>query len=767
MKVLIFFLSLATLYSLSIYNASEFIENLRKTKPADETLLKNVIDNTIEFLKHHIYYIVSSDPPQPDFDNSYFEKKDILNLFKDVKIKDTNYFDFKNEFFSAIYKLNDLHTTPYLGLFPIENYIYICPISLITKYDNATNKAKMYGNFSFQPENYTFFKNYEHVVEVINNNLNTAIESINGKDPFTFIQEFSGIKLKNKHSTYVFKQAVYTKNNFYIPVTLKELANFTVVYESGDSFTTDYLIQDIANNLDNVMFYENKEDNAKFISYLTNNNNKYNSLYSKETPESIFGPLPFKNLDDHILEFEKRYNIKSNNIFLTPFKTKIKSNDIEWKYNYISKDNNIIVFQCRVDEINHVNVMKINNFGGTSDSEASLDVAEQCAYLFDQNDYRIIIIFPRNGGGNPIIGYNIIELLSPYILTRNALRIKKDENINIFINLYNIYNLFDEINSTNKVNGNYFKDGFVSEKYGNKTEEFSKPFAWKVNQRKIEEIKSKLKNKRKPTEIVVMTDGFALSAASVFMKSVYKSGAGIVIGYNGNPSLSDDVTFDISQSPSAVLSLGGYNYIYPDIVKKTIEYKIGLASLTCIASYHEFQESHIPQEYDVQFPDKRIKIYKEYDDASYQEFINEAIEVLDSYKENCNPNHTMLVLFSDECKFNNHLHGGYACGSDLKWNKSNCIPVYCDGGYYYNKISNSCIKYPIENKEEDDNNNNNNNDKVWLIIVIVICVVVILIVITLIILYYKKLLCFKKKEKYIDPNYNVNDQLLTESQSNQ
>jgi hypothetical protein len=123
----------------------------------------------------------------------------------------------------------------------------------------------------------------------------------------------------------------------------------------------------------------------------------------------------------------------------------------------------------------------------------------------------------------------------------------------------------------------------------------------------------------------------------------------------------------------------------------------------------------------------------------------------------------MLVLFSDECKFENKkMHGGYRCGNDSKWNKTNCIPVYCDGGYYYNKISNSCIKYPIENKEDD-----NNDVKVWLIIVIVICAVVILIVITFIILYYKKLLCFKKKEKYIDPNYNVNDQLLTESQSNQ
>ena len=81
--------------------------------------------------------------------------------------------------------------------------------------------------------------------------------------------------------------------------------------------------------------------------------------------------------------------------------------------------------------------MKINTFGGALDSKDSLEVAEKCANLFDENEYRIVIIFPKNGGGNPIIGYNIIELLSPYILTRNTLRIKKDVNMTQFIELYN------------------------------------------------------------------------------------------------------------------------------------------------------------------------------------------------------------------------------------------------------------------------------------------------------------------------------------------
>ena len=217
------------------------------------------------------------------------------------------------------------------------------------------------------------------------------------------------------------------------------------------------------------------------------------------------------------------------------------------------------------------------------------------------------------------------------------------------------------------------------------------------------------------------------------MKNAYKSGAGIIIGYNGNPNLSDDI-FDISQSPSAFFCIENYRNIYPEIYQNFVKYGIGLYSLTYMASYHEFQESHIPQEYDFQNPDIRMKFYNEYDDSYYQEFINEAFKVLNSYKESCNPKHEMLVLFSDEFKFDNHKHGGFKCGTDYKWNKSDCIPVYCDSGYYYNTISNSCIIYSIEKSKEDEDN------KLRFTIIIVSCVVglIIIVAVILFILYKKK-----------------------------
>ena len=755
-RILIFSILLSTLHFLNVSNASSIIDTLRKTTPANETLLKKAIENTLEFLKHHIYYAVSSDPPQPDFDNSYFQKVDYSKIFNNIKTENTNYFDFKNEFISAIYKLNDLHTIPFFGQISLFYYIYICPIILRAEYDKENNKAKMYGDLALPEEYYNYFQNGPEVLKKIKENNNTEIISIKDKNPFTFISEFAGIKLKNKHSTYVYNQLTYLINSFlFVPATLEDLTDFTVIYSNNENFTTEYIVLDIREQNNNIKFYQDDKDNIKFVEYLSDYYKNFNSLDSNDIFYSTF---PFKSFLDIIKEYEQTNNIKSSNLLFPSIKP-IQFDEIIWDYNFTSmgrrrrRNRNNVVFLCRVDKKNKVNVLKINNFGGIRDSETSLEVAEKCARLFDENEFKIVIIIPRNLGGNPIVGYNIIELLSPYILTRNTLRIKRDKNMDKFINLFNRLELFAEFNSTKGVNPDYFKDGFVSEKYGDKTEEFSKPFSWKINQKRIEEIKSKLKHKRTPTDIIVLTDGLGANAASIFLKNIYKSGAGIVTGYNGNPNLPDEI-FDISQSASAPLILGGYREIYPEIYQNTIYYLIGLFSLTCFATYHEYQDSYIPQEYDVQIPDQRIKIFKPYDDIYYQEFITEAINVLDSYKENCNPENKMLVLLSDKCKFDNkQLHGGFGCGYDSKWNTSNCIPVYCDSGFYYNKASNTCIKYPIEGR------------KIWWIILVSVLGFLILAGgITTIILYKKKLLCFKKKEIIIDDgdNYNINNDLLSE-----
>ena len=101
---------------------------------------------------------MSSNPPQPNFDETYFDKIDFTNLFKNIKTKNTNYFDFKNEFISAVYKLNDMHTIPFIGQISLFYYLYICPIILIPEYDKENNRAKMYGDLTLPEEYYKYYK---------------------------------------------------------------------------------------------------------------------------------------------------------------------------------------------------------------------------------------------------------------------------------------------------------------------------------------------------------------------------------------------------------------------------------------------------------------------------------------------------------------------------------------------------------------------------------------------------------------------------------
>ena len=51
-----------------------------------------------------------------------------------------------------------------------------------------------------------------------------------------------------------------------------------------------------------------------------------------------------------------------------------------------------------------------------------------------------------------------------------------------------------------------------------------------------------MKNKRKPTEILVLTDGYSFSAASLYIKYLQKQGGAVVVGYSGNSY--DDSIFD-------------------------------------------------------------------------------------------------------------------------------------------------------------------------------------------------------------------------------
>ena len=52
-------------------------------------------------------------------------------------------------------------------------------------------------------------------------------------------------------------------------------------------------------------------------------------------------------------------------------------------------------------------------------------------------------------------------------------------------------------------------------------------------------------NLKRPTDIIVFTDGYSFSSASTFIKGLQNIGGAIIVGYSGNPKTETDL-FDAS-----------------------------------------------------------------------------------------------------------------------------------------------------------------------------------------------------------------------------
>ena len=247
-----------------------------------------------------------------------------------------------------------------------------------------------------------------------------------------------------------------------------------------------------------------------------------------------------------------------------------------------------------------------------------------------------------------------------------------------------------------------------------------------LHSKRIELLQNKTK---KPTEIIIFTDYHSFSATSIFLKSFQQSGGAIIVGYYGNPKNKEAIK-DAGISSSGIIAYERTKY-YRNLESLNFSFLITGTEFY----YFDYQKINpTPQEY-ISIPvDEHVDIYEEYSDDIYDKFIQEANRIFEKYNTECNVNNKLLLLEDDNCYnlSDSYAHGGYSCGYEGFWNKSNCQAFYCDIGYYYDTYQKKCIKdICTENgdKEEDDAD----SIPTWLIIIIVIGSILILLIIIIII----------------------------------
>ena len=674
----------------------------------------NVIDDLKKILNYFVYIDLAKNPPQPTYDKHYFPKVDTyleLEKIRSELTEETNYYDFFRKIRIFIDSYKDAHMSYGLRGFP-SNYAFLCPIQLKTiEPENGT--VYMTAELAFNNEKY--FKNGTDVFKVIKENEGQSISSINGQTPFDFIQNFGDkfFNLKNPQATYSFKTHNYIAPFIlYFPFDENEI-EFNVEYSNGASFETEYAIAEIIR--------DNEDFNDDTLFYFFNDvniENDFMNYFEKYFIKNDYG-VP-KSLYELITDFEnikginKKNDFNSNNII---YRKKNEFNyenilaedvsKINWDYEYPGKS-----FQCRVDNKHQLNVINMGTFD-FGNSTLIVQLIKNCVELFDKNNFKIVLILNQNGGGIELVAQTLVEYIQPHITSRFYSTFRKGE----YLDRYYDFGFEDHsVVETCKVpDKKYILDNTNTVDYGdgviNKITYSLRRFG--QYRKEFNEEKKILKNKRKPTDILIFTDGYSASSASLFTKSLQYEGGAIIAGFNGNP-LSNSI-FDGSQHFSSVFHYSELVKLEPDLMDKMENEGIYFTQICRTSNFFDHREFKYPEEYCIKEVDVVSNIYESFDqDVNYDLFMNKANEIFGEFINKCNYKNKKLAKLDDKCTFSDDklAHGGYQCDDNGNWDLNKCIKVYCDEGYLLDYKENKCVEDPCLEHKKDKKDDLSANIKV-------------------------------------------------------
>ena len=640
--------------------------------------LKNIFNDAYAFNEISIY------PPQPPFQNNYHNTVDIFISLNELKNKINNnviieVYDFYREINLIFSQLKDSHIQLSWNLLELQEFFIIAPVEFYLKEIN--NEPKIFVTCledEFQDKNDD--NDLNNALNTCSDNEDKPVKLINNLDPFDFINNFGGnfLSTKNEHATFSFK--LKNHNNLPLsdyPLSLNELNELNIEFESGEHIDTKYFIGSESIEIDNDEGERLRNLNKKNI-----NNNLRTKINRKRKSK--------RNLDN---------------------------NNIIWNYETKGEDEDL--FKCFEDETNKINIYYITSFNPIK-KDRYIEVIKYCYELFDKNDYPIIVINDLNEGGLISLSQLFLGIISPLMsinLYKGRMRITDTFKDTPDIKYYIETNL---TSSENCLHTNYERltNERVNVKYDNNIEIDLTQIFFLTNislHNEIENIRKEMINKRKPTDILVFTDGYTFSAGSLFMQYLQKNGGAIIASYIGNPKYKTNKIFDISQSPSPLFNSKLLKIFSPENYLKLNEESYSKddnnweIQFPGIQSFYDSDDYKNPLEYEVIRPDINSDIYENLNEGNYIRFIKKSKEIFDKFKEECNPDNKNLIKVSEDCdnKFGNkYTHGGYECGGDGKWNKSICVPSYCDPGYFFNQKKKKCVKdicssIPVKINEND------------------------------------------------------------------
>ena len=513
------------LLSLVLFHCQNTIYQKMIEETVTEEYCTEVINNVIALLKEgYVYLDFYKSPIKPKANESYsIEAINLVSELEAIPRKNRKFYEFIRDIIKIVRKTGDGHLKFYPEKSPGGINLGLCIFSLPFKFDVVDELD----NEDYLKETYLVITEKKNISNNGENNSSTEyakyynkkIKSINGEDPFTFIVNIlKDYKLThNPQSDYTYiSNSINEINIMELPLLKEELSNITIIFENDEKITVDYSMPSV----DDSKLSGLKEYYLKKIKFNINNNLPIPSLVS--------------------IQEEFMHKNDSN------YKKRRKLEDNIW--NLEDEEGTI---KCKVDEEDKKNVLYQNSFSPENVNNFQV-VMYQCIQAFYSNKYEIIIIQSHNSGGYSILCNPMTQFFRPKIYEFIP-HSQKDTDLNYeFLEQANlIYETCEPYDQEKLFRGK--TDDYGNGVIHNRTKDF---YMYNLYSRKsIKDFINNIlatNNTKKPTEIIIFTDGFTFSCGSGFVKGLQVFGSAIVVGYNAKQGINSSKDFDASQSNSGV-----------------------------------------------------------------------------------------------------------------------------------------------------------------------------------------------------------------------
>ena len=181
------------------------------------------------------------------------------------------------------------------------------------------------------------------------------------------------------------------------------------------------------------------------------------------------------------------------------------------------------ILKCKIDDKNHVNVMQLSGFFPIDMEDFDITM-DKCFTRFYSNDYPLVIIYSHNFGGRvesciPFAHYLFPKITKPFITAKRSndfvsKTFFKDDKI---INPKTCHT-YKEADEPSKGDEDIYGEDIIHKK--SQYLDYLNVFQQKIMYKNREKYLGPTKMPKKPTEIILFTDGLSLSCASISLRKL-------------------------------------------------------------------------------------------------------------------------------------------------------------------------------------------------------------------------------------------------------